>query len=229
MCWPQLPDGVTRRHASFDGRDVTFLVVPLSHDGWRWELLNDPTAPKNVATWRSELGADIVVNAAYFLAENEPAGFLSIGGVTSGAATWPSAEDQVDTHGYTFMTSIGDDIMLRYLPNAPQTNPSPNSFLSFPTLIANGETLIEKDSGLFASRTMLAENEHGNDYVIISEKEMVTLYGAAQWLAAQPEHFVTAGNLDGGPSTGISIENGWWDVEDASAPVPSVIVGYRDE
>lgn len=206
---------------------MTFLVVQLPNDGWRWEIAQDPTAPKTVAAWRTALGADVVANAAYFLADNTPAGFLSDEGVHSGMP-WPSLEEQADTHGYTFMVTVSDDeLALRYLPNDPQSAPPADAFLSFPTLVANGAPLVAESSGLFASRTMLAEDAEGNDYLIITEEETVTLYDAAQWLATQPEHFMTAGNLDGGPSTGVSIENGWWDIEDPSAPVPSVIVGYR--
>lgn len=192
--------------------------------------MNDPTAPKNVAAWRTALSADVIINAAYFLNDNTPAGFLSDNDATTGMP-WPSMEAQADTHGYTFLVSANgaDGLALRYLPTDRQPSPTPESLLSFPTLLANGVPLVEKDSGLYASRTILAEDANGNDYAIITEKETVTLYGVAQWLAAQPEHFVTAGNLDGGPSTGVSMENGLWDVEDASAAVPSVIVGYRME
>lgn len=204
--------------------------MPLPQTGWRWEIHNDPTTPKTVAAWRSALNADVVMNAAYFLEDYSPAGFLSADGVRSGMP-WPNLEDQTDTHGYTFMVSVNnaDELALRYLPDSPQATPAADSLLSFPTLLAGGTPLVEKDSGLYASRTILAEDANGNDVVIITEKETVTLYDMAQWLAAQPEHFVTAGNLDGGPSTGVSIENGIWDLEDVSAAVPSVIAGYKEE
>jgi hypothetical protein len=46
-------------------------------------------------------------------------------------------------------------------------------------------------------------------------------------LLNQPEHFVLAGNLDGGPSTGVSFVDGRRSLEEYSVPVPNVILGSR--
>ncbi|MEK7105524.1 MAG: phosphodiester glycosidase family protein, partial [Patescibacteria group bacterium] len=73
------------------------------------------------------------------------------------------------------------------------------------------------------------EDAAGHDYLIVTKKGSLSLYELAKWLDEQPENFVIAGNLDGGPSTGLSLENEKHDLEIPSGAVPSVIVGYRSE
>lgn len=227
--WPRLPENVERRHAEFHDRKVTFLVVELPHDNWRWELHNDPALPKTVYAWQSALGADVVFNAAYFTPSNTPAGFFKLGTGTS-IAPWPTAEEQKDVHGYTFMLTLGvGDFSLHYLPTDPQSELAGPALLSFPTLVADGTALIDEDSGLYAARTMFAETADGRDYMIITEHGSVSLAEASYWLAQQPEHFVIAGNLDGGPSTSLFIENERFDLAVPGVSVPSVIAGYRVE
>lgn len=224
---PRLESTVERRHATFQDREVDFLIVELSHD-WRWELANDTTNPKTTEGWRMERGADLVFNAAYFNEDYTPSGFFKTERDIS-QVPWPSSAKQKDQHAYTFMVSIlPNDFHLRYLPAHTQSEPTTDAFLSFPTLLADRHPLVEEDSQLYAERTILAEDADGRDYLIQTEKGSISLYEAAQWLAKQPEHFVIAGNLDGGPSTGLSMENGTNDIILPSAPVPSVILGYRE-
>lgn len=230
LLWPRLPAWVERRDAAIGESSVTFLVIALPEDGWRWDIVNDPAHPKTVAEWRAELDADVVFNAAYFGSDFTPTGYLrdtaAVGGAES-AVAWPTTAEQADRFGYTFLVQPqAGGIQLGYLPDAPQNETTGDALLSFPTLLANGQPLIAENSGLYAARTVLAKDVHDVTYLIITERGNVTLYHLAQWLAQQPEQFVLAGNLDGGPSTGVSLENGRWDVEEPSASVPSVIVGY---
>lgn len=226
---PRLPEYVERRQAVIDDRNVQMLIVELPTSSWHWSAVSDPSHPKTVQEWREELGADIVFNAAYFNEDFTPSGYFYEGKGTS-TVPWPTAEQQADPHSYTFSVATdASGFHLAYLPTAPREEPTANTFLSFPTLVADGTPMVEENSYLYAARTVLAEDAEGRDFLIVTEKGSVTLYEIAQWLAAQPEQFVIAGNLDGGPSTGVSIEHGRWDVEEKSASVPSVIVGKRQK
>lgn len=232
IVWPRLPENIEKRHAVFNDRKVEFLVINLqTQDPTTWGLANDPENPKTVAQWREELGADTVFNAAYFDADNNPTGYFRIDKGES-AIPWPTIEEQKKPASYSLAVQVGywSPLDLTYLPADPHPEPiMSEGFLSFPTLIADAKPMVEKDSGLYTARTIVAEDETGAPYLIITEKGSLTLYEAAQWLAQQPEHFKIAGNLDGGPSTGLSMENGMWDIDISSARVPSVIYGIEQK
>lgn len=221
---PHLPDYVERRGAVINGRGVEFLVVDLGAENWQWSIMNNPDEPKSVAAWRESTGADIVFNGAYFGENFAPSGYFSVDGEQS-TVPWPSTEQQREKGSYSFLVRVHDgEVSLAYLPDAPQGEPTDDAFLSFPTLLASGQPIVSEDSYRTAARTILAEDELGRDFLILTESGGVTLYEASRWLAEQPENFVTAGNLDGGPSTGVSVENGIFDIELESAPVPSIFV-----
>lgn len=225
LAWPRMPEYVTWRTASMNGRRVEFMVVELPRSLWEWDVVEDVDNPKTVKEWREALGADIVFNAAYFNEDYTASGFMKEGKGPS-RVPWPTREEQADPYGYTFLVH---NLHSTYLPRDPQEEPVGDAFLSFPTLVVDGQPIVAEDSQKYAARTMLAEDVNGNSYMVITTEGSVSLYEAAQWLAAQPEQFTLAGNLDGGPSTGVSIENKNRDIEDASAPVPSVIAGYSSE
>ncbi len=220
--YTKLPAFMERRVTAFDGHEVSFLVSKISVDAVKWGLTNDPSSPRSVHEWRTFLGAEFVINGSYFTETNEPSGFYSIDGASS-QVPWPA--NAFDENGYTFAVNVNDEKMNMYfVPTSATLGPFPGStFLSFPTLILNDTPQITIDSGLHARRTVLAQTDDGNIYVIVSESGEVSLYQMAQWLAAQPEQFSIAGNLDGGPSTGVSVTSTPSDIEVQSAAVPNIL------
>ncbi len=221
---PRLPEGLSRREIEIGDRKIAMLVMKLPYSLREVELVADPEHPKSVRAWREELDAEIVFNGSYFNEDNQPSGYWKTGKGKS-AVAWPSLEEQADPHGYTFaLSALVAQFDMRYLPSGPMEEPVDEMLLSFPTLVADGKPMVESDSGQRARRTAVAKDADGRDYVIVTEKGTLTLYELSRWLAEQPERFVIAGNLDGGPSTGISIENGSADIDVLSAAVPNVVV-----
>ncbi|OGL99122.1 hypothetical protein A2501_00570 [Candidatus Uhrbacteria bacterium RIFOXYC12_FULL_57_11] len=222
--WPRLPDGLSRRTIRIGDREIGLLVYRLPSSLREYALVGDPSRPKSVRAWREELGADVVFNGSYFMEDGTPAGYWKTGKGTS-VVPWPSPVEQADPYGYTFALSImNGGLETRYLPWDPITEPVGETLLSFPTLVANGMAMVESDSGQLARRTAVAEDADGTDYLIVTERGTMSLFELSQWLASQPERFVIAGNLDGGPSAGVSIENNRQDIEVLSASVPNVVV-----
>lgn len=225
---PPLPENVTRRVAEIDGREVTFLLLAFPTDAWEWSLAADITDAKTPEEWHTVLGADVVVNGTYFGTDNMPSGYYQLEGAS--AVPWPSEEEQKEPSSYSFLTSIVDGApRFAYLPNAPQPEPTTPSLLSFPTLIAQSSTLVDEDTFRYAERTVLAAAEDGTPYIVLTEDGEVSLYELATWLSAQPERFTLAGNLDGGPSTGLFYEQGIFDLSVPSTAIPNVIALRRKE
>lgn len=223
----QLPKGMSVRTLDIADRHVVLDVINLSAKGFEMRLENNPALPMSVKEWRAKTGADIVFNGSYFDEKNQPTGFYSVNG-SSSVTEWPKAEDQLATASYSFLVEVkAGELSLAYLPDAPRAEAPMTGLLSFPTLIANGQSLVKSDTGLRAARTMLAQDASGDVYLITIEKGSLSLYEAASWLLSQPEGFVLAGNLDGGPSTGVSYTDGKRIFDEPSAPVPNVIVGSK--
>ncbi len=221
--YADLPAFMERRIATFDGHEVSFLVSKFAADS-QWSMVNNPASPRSVHEWRQSTKSMFVLNGSYFTETNQPAGFYSIDGAES-AVAWP--EIAIGETGYTFAVNIREDgtMNMYHVPLSSLLGPYPGStFLSFPTLILNDTSAIAEDSGLHARRTVLAQEDGGTIDVIVSETGEESLYQMAEWLAQQPEHFRIAGNLDGGPSTGISTASKPWDIEVQSAAVPNVLM-----
>ncbi|MDF1497383.1 MAG: phosphodiester glycosidase family protein [Patescibacteria group bacterium] len=222
-----LSDFMVRRSVAYnDGRVVTFLVAKLSTDDFKWGLAEDSLAPKTVMAWRQELGADLVINGSYFDEMMQATGYYHPAGATSTRIAWPSRDSQSDELSYTGLVQIvNGDLNLFYLPaqTLKESAPDVAAFLTFPTLVADGKTLIKTDSQKYAHRTVLAKDMNGTPYVIITESGSPSLFEMAEWLVAQPERFAIAVNLDGGPSTGMSYADDKIKLEVTSAAVPNVV------
>lgn len=221
-----LPSSMERRIALIDGRKVSFLLLHVPQD-MTWGFANDPSVVRSVHEWRTVLGATVAINGSYFDGENDPAGYYALSG-GEGAVDCPNFSDAASLVGYTFGVSVREEkLHLSYIPNDPSFCSnllSTTKFASFPTLLVDGAPAVAADSGFLARRTILAQGDNGID-IIVTESGEVSLYEAARWLDLQADNYTIAGNLDGGPSTGISANAEPWSIEVASAAVPNVIWG----
>ncbi|MBD3281721.1 hypothetical protein GF391_03155 [Candidatus Uhrbacteria bacterium] len=222
-----LTEFMDRRSVTYgDGRMVDFLVIKIDEKEFDWGMANNPNDPKTVLAWRQELNANLVINGSYFDENMQPTGYYHAAGATSTRFDWPGRDEQTNETGYTGLVRIIDgDLKLSYLPAGRQRESAPDvaAFLSFPTLLYDGEALIETDSKKYAHRTLLAQDVRGSSYIILTESGIPSLYETAVWLEAQPEEFAIAINLDGGNSTGLSYADDEVKVEVISAAVPNVI------
>lgn len=221
-----LPSSMERRIALIDGRTVSFLILHVPQ-AMTWGFANDPASAKSVHEWRTALGAVVAVNGSYFDGDNNPAGYYVRNGEES-AVNCPNFADSASLAGYTFGVSVQDDhLHLSYIPDDPSFCSdlmSSNRFASFPTLLVDGAPAVAMDSGFLARRTILAEGKNGVDIIVMESGEL-SLFEAARWLDLQGDEYTIAGNLDGGPSTGISAKAEPWSVEVSSAAVPNVLWG----
>ena len=223
-----LPSNVERRTAIIDDETVSFLIVHID-DTMTWGFANDPTSPRSVHEWRTDLDVDLVINGSYFTETHQSAGYYVLNGERNGVCPMLSSNSDI-AFGYTFSVWIDDADHLEF--GSTSSHPElcggmdvapPDTFASFPTLIYQNASMIEKDSELKAHRTMLAQTVDGEQYIVLTESGEVTLYDVAQWFLEQNEEYVIVGNLDGGPSTGLSMRGERWDIEVPSAAVPNVI------
>lgn len=222
-----LPNYLERRsYSRQSGEKIVFLIAKIEPGLWNWSLAEDRGEPKTPSAWRRELGATIAVNGVYFTASGTPAGYLRLGAAGKSLKPWPRESERKNKIGYTGAGIIsGGRLDLAYLPT-DEVDPEKGEtiFLTYPTLTVDGEAAVEKETGLVARRTALAEDDAGNVYVIVTEAGGLTLREFSAWLAAQPEKFYRAINLDGGPSTGFSLQDGEATIDFGFAEVPNALI-----
>jgi uncharacterized protein YigE (DUF2233 family) len=201
-------------------------VVPLelykfASTAFNVKMKNDSATPLNLAGWfLTEPNAKIMINGAYFLEDNTPAGYLVVNGERVGELIF----DQ-DKSGALVINE--NKIELRDLKDRPLVEGEKNDLAlqSYPLLILNGKTNVKEDSGLTARRTAIGLDAQGFIYLIILTQGETSLYILAQTLAATKINFTNVLNLDGGPSSGVIINTDQNSViKNSLAPVPSVVV-----
>ena len=162
-------------------------------------LKEDVDTPKYVHNWGKSV---FTINGGYYLEDYSSAGLFIENGIVSQQRMF----DQ-DASGLFQITSSSADI--RDLAKQPWSSEESLTYAvqSFPFLLRNGESVITKDSGKVARRTIVANDSQDNMYFIIISDRSISLFDAAQLLEGRTEQFITALNLDGGPSTGLYIEN----------------------
>lgn len=227
-----LPSYVTREKFvdKTTQEEGSVLFIRLDPKVWQWNLAEDFAHPKSVSVWRDQTDSVIAINSTYFTDSDLPSGYYKhLPTVATSTRVWPSEKEMKNLTGYTGAVSVKDGVLhLSYLPkDVVDPKKERALFLTYPTLVADQKALVTKESGLSARRTVLAEDHTGLQYIVVFPDIGISLYELAQYLAARPEGFVKAVNLDGGPSTGISVKDGDAALDMSIAQVPMAIVLKR--
>jgi uncharacterized protein YigE (DUF2233 family) len=218
--WESLGEGMERMEF-VSAEDTNVLLYRFSPTAYRVGV-EVSSEPKRLKSWAAELeGETLVMNGFYFLEDNTPAGLLIADGQPLHAQEFDADKSGVirldpdfailDTDEETF----SDTGVLA----AGQ---------SYPFLLKHGQLSIQEDSGLVARRTFLGTDQDGLIYAGIVWKDHVSLFdlaGVLQEIEVSWDHVL---NLDGGPSTGLSVElTSFGEAFDSALPVPNVIVVER--
>ena len=223
-----LPDFIQRRKVVFDDdRKITMLFIKIDQKKWQWFSQNKPDTPLSIVQWQKKLKAPLVINGFYFNENGQPSGFYQVAKGAPSKIKWPDILKQKKTNNYTGLVTItkNHELRLKYLPYSPQEkiDEATSNFLSFPTLVAGGFSLIKKDSQKYARRLALGMDREDNIYIIITELGNLTLYELAQWISEQPEKIDIAINLDGGKSTSLIYKDKNTDLLIPAIELPNVL------
>lgn len=216
--WTSAGRGMRIKQFSFGEQNI-ITVLRVDKRMFSWAIAQDSASPKMVSKWRKTLNAAAVINGGYFDENNQSTGYLLLDDREYGKLS------SNGENGYTGMLLIKNKKpQLRYLPEKSFGKEEKANFAlqTFPTLINNGKSLIKKESGKTARRTVLAQSFKNDFYIIISES-FISLYELAAWLEKSGLALEKAINLDGGPSTGLAVKNESFYYKADSAPVPNVI------
>lgn len=206
-------------------KDLVLVKVP---EHARVEVHQAVDAPKNVGLWRRHLNAAAVINGGFFDEHYAATGLLLENDEQSGAAVYDGS------NGYTGMLVVKDgQTGLMYLPDNPINAEDVPTFdyalQSFPTLIKPGrEPGVEEDSGRYARRTAIAQLNTGEIVFVVTRKSEYSLFELMNTLMAHIPDIDMALNLDGGPSTGLSLAVDSTGIDIPSSTVPNVIAVFAE-
>ncbi len=200
-------------------RKLHFTALKVDPELLHLEVMQDTLTPRTVTAWRDDLGALAVINGGYFTEENLTAGFLIAQGVRSGTA---------NKNGYagTFYLKANGTAGIRSTLLEPYTPDEDlaGAIQSYPLLVLDSIPQVLQDSGKLARRTIVATDIDGNMLLMVG-RDFSTLYEVSQALALEAG-ILTALNLDGGSSSGMSVLVDAAAYRIPSAQVPNVIAVF---
>lgn len=218
--WQNLDDAVSQRVIEYKQDDITKRIHLYRLNPADFDITLANSDRKRLSDWAKELDASIVINGAYFNEDYSPSGYLKINNQRIGELIFDQSKSgliQVNNGEFTIRDLAVDPL---------QTGEELDFGLqSFPFLIKNSKAAIKEDSGKTARRTALGFDNDGLVYIIIADLVHISLYDLMNKLLDTKIDFTYVLNLDGGPSSGISIDlEGYDNTKDSVVKVPSVIL-----
>jgi uncharacterized protein YigE (DUF2233 family) len=203
-----------------DGLEEKLVVLRLDPTLFRYEVLQNTTAPKSIEQWRKDENAIAVVNGNYYLENLQTAGYLASKSKTYGTLKSPY-------NGAFFVANGIPEV--RYLPTPSKGVPTSAdaAMTNYPMMLAGGKNLLTGNSQQTNRRTIIAQDTKDRILLMISKRATITLFDLAAFLEKSELSIDTALNLDGGPSTGLSIQTGTFTyLTDSLSDIPNVIAVY---
>jgi uncharacterized protein YigE (DUF2233 family) len=177
------------------------------------------TSSQVVSEWQRAFPESVAAfNGAFFHDDQFPSGTLITQGQSVGTRSFDTDKSGLLDLAPIMRITDGVDQDLSITPGREAAQ-------SFPMLIRDHQPSVLTESGKTARRTFVAERDDGAIVLGVVTDGVLTLYQLAIELARQELRLRTALNLDGGPSSGMSVQlPAWHEVSDSLVPIPIAIV-----
>lgn len=226
--WVEINPGLELRRISI--KETATLLVRTDLDVLSLDLLYNPEDPKSVADWRDSTGAFAAVNAGFFEADYTTSGIMVVQDEVYGQS-YTQRQNADNLGSGMFVLEGGQATIRAWGDNSMPISESIQFGLeSFPVLFNGSSPADFSLPDRAAKRTSLAIDEQGRVVFIVLQEGELTLYELRDELFSLSKELglVSALNLDGGPSTGVSISAGGISLEmDSNAEVSSVFTLSR--
>lgn len=191
---------------------VILYRMPLSTVSLRFA--HSTSVPRSVREWADDIAGELaVINGVYFNEDYAPTGLLVSKGRTVSSRRFDPKRSGLLVLAPHF--AIRDRLDIKGVVEAAQ---------SYPYLIKNKKNAVLTDSGLVARRSFIGSDEQDRLYLGVAVARPISLFELGQHLAGLDVQWRSVLNLDGGPSSGLSVRMDTHHFNLPSAPVPNVIV-----
>jgi Phosphodiester glycosidase len=200
-----------------NGRAVDHvLLARINPARFRFEVRNASDGDMDLDQWMAHLGAALVVNGSYYALDGRPDTPFVSNGVLLGPRDY-DAKAGAFVAGSDF-TGIRD---LAHLDWKAAFLGAQNAMVSYPLLVVDGATRVERPSRWLANRSFVGQDQDGWVVIGTTRDVFFSLDRFARVLRDAPLRLTLALNLDGGPvaSQGISLNGferrsvGRWEAE----------------
>lgn len=220
--WQELQPGLNFKeipiYSTADQTKINDLITifKFQPDLFTFAFKQQTSEPLAVSEWREKYNSLFVCNGGYFLENNQPAELLKINSEKFGTNLTSASVGEL---------VINDQGLLDIQANANIANEK-NLLQSYPLLISpDKKENIASDSGQVAPRTIVAKDDVGNILFIFTKNYYFSLYELQNYLKKSDLDLIIALNLDGGPSSGYSLNTTPAEISD-SAEVPNVVMVF---
>lgn len=217
--WQRRGDGLERFDKTFATPVPSTRLIIYRLDPTRYKFrFAHAGAPRLLKEWRRNESATLVVNGVYFHEDYTPSGSLIVNGESVGTRSFDADKSGllVFDQGVELVDTKNNSRATSTLQNAAQT---------YPFLIKNGKEAVQQESNLSARRTFIGRDTQGNIYLGIVPESAITLYQLSRLLQTIGITWDSVLNLDGGPSTGLSVKfDQGEETFESFTGVPNVIV-----
>lgn len=216
--WERVSTGLDRAEAVFSTTTGALMVIyRVSPKQFTAEITHS-LPPKHLSVWGSvATGTTLLVNGVYFHEDYLPSGFLQVSGTRIGNRQFDQDKSGVlQFDPFRILDTKAQPISLEVNKNIAQ---------SYPFLVKNGMLGVTEDSGRVARRTFVGVDRDGLMYVGVVPYVPLSLFHLAQFLKQLPIRWTHVLNLDGGPSTGLWMQQGSRnELFDSYVPVPNILL-----
>ena len=221
--WEEITPGLELRQLAISEKPALFVRADLRL--LNLDLLYDPDEPLTVSDWRTSTEALFVVNAGFFEPDFTTSGILMTQNHVYGESY--TQRDNADRLSSGMFLLDNDQASIHLLEDRllPIAGNIDLGLESFPVLLLDNTPVDFRLPDRTARRTSIALDDQGRVVFIILHDETLTLYEFREGLLqlAEDLSLISALNLDGGLSTGVSILAGGILLEmDSNGEVSSV-------
>ena len=218
--WNTVAPGLTYAHITLN-QDTTqtpkeLIYVSIDPKKFKFQIYqnSDPKKSKTLKTIQEETKSMLAFNGSFFDANFKPLGLL----ISSGKELHPISPSEL-SNGIFTIDKNGDSELTSLQNSEENKQIEPDFAIQNGPILLNqkGKIMFPKETGKTASRTLIGKDKNGNVIVIVLHQSLfqanntMTLFEIANLLKNAPElkdfGLTSVLNLDGGPSTGIFINN----------------------
>jgi uncharacterized protein YigE (DUF2233 family) len=219
--WQNIGPGISRYECGAEACGARLILYRFSKDEFIWHF-NNSAEPMTVEAWAASMPKAIfVANGVYFDEKFQPTGMLKTSGVAVNGRTYDLKESALLelSPAIAIIDTAAGKPDLAKISEAAQ---------SYPLLIKNGvAAAIAKDEHP-ARRTIVGTDKNGDVYAGVIPEDSVSFAELVSLLERTNVKWNNVLNLDGGTSTGFSIQaDGYDETMNSIVQVPNVIVAER--
>jgi uncharacterized protein YigE (DUF2233 family) len=227
--WDQLAPGIEERWVpvDFDIPEQVVYAVRIDPSEVTFQIHYEAGSAQSVEEWQAATGAAVIVNGGFFSGSYTPVGRIVMDGVMYGFPL-NYGERSIGVAGlFTVLDGEVEMYAIGRSDYSPRGMRFDQAIESYPVLLLPGrQPTYPEETNEEARRTLIGIDDQKRVIILVSNVQF-TLHEIADWLAESDLNLDTALNLDGGRSTGISVNTPGHSLTiPAYVPLPIMIAVY---